>query len=163
MLPTRRLSWPVSDALRPDAACANWSLVLDSACNRWCQENRGNLQRVGCEPTKQPFLRSGSTRPGCVTWTAKTATSRTWARIEMEDAIRAWKQGDCNEAYNALGRGLHSVQDKYAHGNWNNEDWPYWWHALGGPKDNWKARPEIQGTVVKESIAYLKQFLNAIK
>jgi RHS repeat-associated protein len=87
-----------------------------------------------------------------------------WARFELQQAIEAWKRGDCNEAYNALGRGLHSIQDKFAHGNWNNEDFPYWYHAWGGPSDDWaRADPSVQIAVRKATIDYLHQFLNATK
>jgi len=42
-----------------------------------------------------------------------------WADIELDRATEFMKQGKCKVATEHLGKGLHSIQDKYAHRNWD--------------------------------------------
>ncbi|MBI4454589.1 MAG: SMP-30/gluconolactonase/LRE family protein [Acidobacteria bacterium] len=83
-----------------------------------------------------------------------------WAALEMLNALEAWKRGDCYGAYRALGRGLHSIQDKYSHGNWDNEHHPFRYH--GSELDDWSGRDAATRRAVERATDdYLQQFLNA--
>jgi len=48
-----------------------------------------------------------------------------WAGKEFNLAVSLYKSGDTDAALTALGRGLHSLQDKFAHRDWNTG--PYGW------------------------------------
>jgi RHS repeat-associated protein len=47
-----------------------------------------------------------------------------WAEIELQRAIDYYTKGDCNAALGHLGKGLHSLQDLFAH-----RDWDTGWHG----------------------------------
>jgi RHS repeat-associated protein len=84
-----------------------------------------------------------------------------WAARELANAVSLWKAGNCSDAYDSLGRGLHSLQDKYAHGNWDNENnpntpHPLWW-------DDWQRRPELHAAVEQATKDYLRQFIQQIR
>jgi RHS repeat-associated protein len=86
-----------------------------------------------------------------------------WAWREMNNALSLWPT-DRAAAYDALGRGLHSIQDYYAHGDWDNAS-NFWrqfvWHPTEW--DNWDNRPETHGPVERATKAYLEYFLNKTK
>ena len=85
-----------------------------------------------------------------------------WAKYEMIKAIEAWKNGNIREAYEHLGQGLHSLQDRCAHKNWDNEPHPYKWHGPG--MDDWsKKTPEEKCEVEALAKNYLKEFLEGIQ
>lgn len=54
-----------------------------------------------------------------------------WANVEMGEAVVLWANGQCDQAWDALGRGLHSVQDPFAHGSWDNRSQPLFTHWGG--------------------------------
>ena len=86
-----------------------------------------------------------------------------WAWTEMNNALNLWAT-DRVAAYDALGRGLHSIQDYFAHGQWDNASSPVRaliWHPTEW--DNWAARPELQGPVERATKAYLEYFQNKTK
>jgi RHS repeat-associated protein len=83
-----------------------------------------------------------------------------WAWTEMNNALNLWKTDRC-KAYEALGRGLHSIQDKFAHGDWDNDHHPWKYH--GDWMDNWQGRPDVHGPVERATKAYLQYFLNMVR
>jgi RHS repeat-associated protein len=63
-----------------------------------------------------------------------------WASIEMTTAVNYYKQGNCRAAYGHLGKGLHSLQDKSAHRDWNTgilgwEPHPSWYDDWNDPRN----------------------------
>jgi RHS repeat-associated protein len=63
-----------------------------------------------------------------------------WAFLELMRAVKYYKKGNCRVAYSYLGRGLHSIQDKFAHRDWNTgmSGWgrhPDWYDIWSDPKN----------------------------
>jgi hypothetical protein len=84
-------------------------------------------------------------------------TREIFAKKDFQLAISLYRQGKDEEALAILGRGLHSLQDKIAHG-----DWPFYLRHPGW-FDSAEKRPEElkqTGVITKE---YLKQFRNLIR
>ncbi len=54
-----------------------------------------------------------------------------WASIELDRAVDYYKHGNNNAAIGHLGKGLHSVQDK-----WSHRDWYTGWHGWN-PHPSW--------------------------
>ena len=81
-----------------------------------------------------------------------------WAYKELRRAVAYYQEGDCEAAYGHLGRGLHSLQDLYAH-----RDWDTGWHGFDphpGWYDDWsdsRNRSARQQTADR-SIQYLNLF-----
>jgi hypothetical protein len=42
-----------------------------------------------------------------------------WGSVELKKAIECQKKGEYEKALMHLGKGLHSIQDQYAHRDWN--------------------------------------------
>ena len=64
-----------------------------------------------------------------------------WAFKELQRAIDYLEKGNCEAAYGHLGKGLHSIQDFYAHRDWET-GWsgmkrhPDWYDAWNDPRNN---------------------------
>ena len=82
-----------------------------------------------------------------------------WAFLELMRAVKYYKQRNCRVAYGYLGRGLHSIQDKFAHRDWETGwhglyEHPPWYDSWNDPK-NQLAR-ELTEIATKD---YISQFL----
>ncbi|UCD36021.1 MAG: hypothetical protein JSU90_04090 [Nitrospiraceae bacterium] len=72
-------------------------------------------------------------------------TRSNWAEIELARAVKYAKEGDCRAAWGHLGKGLHSIQDKYAHRDWNTGFYgaaahPLWYDDWYDPRNMTAAR-----------------------
>lgn len=83
-----------------------------------------------------------------------------WAWAEMRHALDLWKNNECEGAFEALGRGLHSIQDAFAHGAFDNDHNPWKYH--GSAMDNWAGRPDLHGPVERATKGYLQYFMNSL-
>jgi RHS repeat-associated protein len=80
-----------------------------------------------------------------------------FAFIELNSAIDKYKKGDKSGAMETLGRGLHSIQDKYAHMGWIPIIvHPPWY-------DDVLLRPYTLENTRKATECYLNKFINAAK
>jgi len=82
-----------------------------------------------------------------------------WANVEFQKAIRYWKKGKFKAALAHLGKGLHSLQDKYAHGDWDTgiiqvKSHPGYYDVWNDPRNK-----EAAEETIKSTIDYLKKFL----
>jgi RHS repeat-associated protein len=79
-----------------------------------------------------------------------------YARYDLELALKLYKKGDECGSLKALGRGLHSIQDKIAHGSW-----PFY---IPHPKwvDDPSERPFTLKETEHQTKEYLKEFLRRI-
>jgi RHS repeat-associated protein len=79
-----------------------------------------------------------------------------FARLDLELAVELYKKGDQCGAFKTLGRGLHSIQDKVAHGSW-----PFY---IPHPKwiDDPSERPFTLKETERQTKEYLKEFLRRI-
>jgi RHS repeat-associated protein len=84
-----------------------------------------------------------------------------WAWGEMRYALHLWNNHECKAALEALGRGLHSIQDAFAHGSFDNDHMPWVYH--GSAMDNWAGRPELHGPVERATKGYLQYFVNSVR
>jgi len=85
-----------------------------------------------------------------------------YANLEYKKAIELYNQGECEEAFGRLGKGLHSLQDYYAHRDWDPgfagiNPHPSWY-------DEWyDTRNNKTATMTQiESLKYIKNFINSI-
>ncbi len=81
-----------------------------------------------------------------------------WARVEFQGAVQYMKEGNADAALGHLGKGLHSLQDKFAHRDWDTgvvgwNEHPPWYDKWDNGKNSVAA--EKTGT---ESLNYLKSF-----
>jgi len=63
-----------------------------------------------------------------------------WSEIEMKRAIEFYKKGDCEAALGHLGKGLHSIQDMFAHRDWDPgffgmDPHPPWYDVWDDPRN----------------------------
>jgi len=86
-----------------------------------------------------------------------------WANVEFQRALKYAKEGDYEAALGHLGKGLHSLQDKYAHGDWDTG-------ALGlaahpPSYDDWNnpRNKEAAEATFKGTMEYLKKFKEQTK
>jgi len=93
-----------------------------------------------------------------------------WANVEFQRALKYAKEGNYEAALGHLGKGLHSLQDKYAHGDWDTgalglaahppsyDDW-------NNPKNKEAAEATFKGTMeyLKKFMEYLKKFKEQTK
>ncbi|MHC4676619.1 MAG: RHS repeat domain-containing protein [Planctomycetota bacterium] len=82
-----------------------------------------------------------------------------WASVELQRAAKSFAEGDCEAALGNLGKGLHSIQDKYAHRDWDTglfgfRRHPEWFDIWNDPR-NTKAREITE----METKGYLRAFL----
>jgi RHS repeat-associated protein len=82
-----------------------------------------------------------------------------WAEIELTRSVDYYRQGNCRAAYGHLGKGLHSIQDKIAHRDWDTGVFgmrrhPDWYDSWSDPR-NASAR-EVTEQITKE---YIYRFL----
>jgi len=90
----------------------------------------------------------------------------THANEDMQRAINQWLQGDRDAALDTLGRGMHSLQDFYAHRDWDpsvpyGPDWrahPNWYDDAHDPRN----RDALENTH-NATIAYMEEFIKAIR
>ena len=82
----------------------------------------------------------------------------------MNEAVVLWKAGLQAEAIQALGRGLHTVQDQSAHFDQNaTVDWREFPNVHGGTdNDNPKKHLKEYNDAIKRTNDYLKEFLQKI-
>jgi RHS repeat-associated protein len=86
-----------------------------------------------------------------------------WARVEFERAVESYKAGKLDEALGHLGKGLHSIQDKYAHRGWNTGvggtiRHPAWFDDWHDPRNK-----DAAEATEKASKDYLRRFGEAIE
>jgi RHS repeat-associated protein len=80
-----------------------------------------------------------------------------FARFDLQLAADIYNQGDVCDAFSAIGRGLHSIQDKVAHG-----DWPF--YVVHPPWfDDPSQRPDALEVTEFVTKRYLLDFLGRIK
>ena len=83
-----------------------------------------------------------------------------WASVELNRAVNYYRQGKCETAFRHLGKGLHSIQDKIAHGDWDT-GWhgmtvhPDWFDVWSDPRN--RSDRELTEKATKE---YILRFLN---
>ena len=82
-----------------------------------------------------------------------------WAGIEFKRALEYWEKGNKKAALGHLGKGLHSLQDKYAHRDWDTgafyaKEHPDWFDKWNNSLNN-----EAKEATNKTTIEYLKNFL----
>jgi len=85
-----------------------------------------------------------------------------WAARELGIAIQSYKNGNCDSALWHLGRGLHSIQDEYAHRNWDTGRYgvsqhPMWFDDWSDPRNS-SARMLTEDA----SMQYIQEFLKRI-
>jgi hypothetical protein len=85
-----------------------------------------------------------------------------WAKRQFKAAVSLYQDGKITMAYIALGRGLHSIQDKYAHRDWDTgllgvNIHPMWYDDVNDPRN----RQELSDTR-NESISYINRFNKAV-
>ena len=83
-----------------------------------------------------------------------------WANREFEAAVNLYRTGDAMSAFGALGRGLHSIQDKFAHHDWNTGPFglrqhPSWFDNFTDPR-NLQAQIDTE-TATKKYILRFRQ------
>jgi RHS repeat-associated protein len=86
-----------------------------------------------------------------------------WADIEFRRGLRYWKKGKYKAALGHLGKGLHSLQDKYAHRNWDTgilekRRHPDWYDDWNDPRNK-----EAAEATRKATIEYFRKFLEFTK
>lgn len=84
-----------------------------------------------------------------------------WAYRQFDAAIKFYKTGDTVSAFSILGRGLHSLQDKFAHRDWNTGPFgknihPAWYDSVTDPRN-------AQALINTENATkdYISKFKNA--
>ncbi|MBL7047939.1 MAG: hypothetical protein ISR96_00215 [Nitrospira sp.] len=87
-------------------------------------------------------------------------TRTQWADRELQRAVKFAKAGNCKAALGHLGKGLHSIQDTYAHRDWNTEFFgmtqhPEWYDTWSDSRNSEAAASTRQATD-----NYLKHFLS---
>ena len=85
-----------------------------------------------------------------------------WAEAEFQRALGFYKAGKIDAAFGHLGRGLHSIQDTYAHRDWNTgcsgtNAHPDWYDSWNDPRNS-AARTLTE----QQSMEYLRRFLSAV-
>lgn len=88
-----------------------------------------------------------------------TDTRDKWANIELKRAEEYEKAGDHKAALGHLGKGLHSLQDKYAHRDWDTgpagaEAHPGWYDKWNDSRNSAAAEATERATKI-----YLDQFI----
>jgi RHS repeat-associated protein len=63
-----------------------------------------------------------------------------WAAVELRRAVEYYKEGKCEAALGHLGKGLHSIQDKFAHRDWSTglfgvDPHPEWYDIWNDPRN----------------------------
>jgi RHS repeat-associated protein len=63
-----------------------------------------------------------------------------WASLELDRAVNYYEGGNSRAAYGHLGKGLHSIQDKIAHRDWNTgligwDRHPNWYDDWDDPRN----------------------------
>jgi len=83
------------------------------------------------------------------------------AEKHMQEAIDLLKDGRCKEAYKEVGRGLHSLQDFYAHGAYGLDQWPTITKPHLGYYDDWDDPRKSQDAywTEKSTKLYLQRFM----
>ncbi len=95
--------------------------------------------------------------------TATYSDSRLYyASLEYKRAIELYNQGECEAAFGRLGKGLHSLQDYYAHHDWDPgfvgiNPHPSWYDEWYDTRNN---KAAIMTQI--ESIKYIKIFINEV-
>jgi len=86
-----------------------------------------------------------------------------WSNLEFDRAIAAYNSGNFEAALGHIGKGLHSIQDYFAHGDWDTgafgTNWHPSWYDDWNDRRNMKARERTE-LATKE---YLRNFLKAIR
>jgi RHS repeat-associated protein len=82
-----------------------------------------------------------------------------WAEVELKRAVESYKKGDYDKALGELGRGLHSKQDREAHGAWDTgligmRPHPNWFDDWHDPRNK-----ESAAATERSSKEYLKKFI----
>jgi len=89
-----------------------------------------------------------------------------WAEIELRRAVDYYKKGNCKAAFGHLGKGLHSIQDKIAHGDWDT-GWhgfnphPAWYDVWDDPRNS-LAR-ELTEQITKEYLIRFQKLTGQIR
>jgi hypothetical protein len=86
-----------------------------------------------------------------------------WANKELIKAIKYWKEGKHKSALIHIGRGLHSLQDKYVHRDWDTGALGIKAHPSWYDKWNYSINNIASEKTRQESLKYLRLFYNAIK
>jgi RHS repeat-associated protein len=82
-----------------------------------------------------------------------------WARYEFNRAIEAHEKGECDIALSHIGRGLHSLQDIYAHRDWDTGF--LGWYTHPGWYDDWDDPRNAQAREMTQRVTenYLREFM----
>jgi hypothetical protein len=81
-----------------------------------------------------------------------------WAEVELRRAVEYYRKGNCEAALGHLGKGMHSIQDKFAHRDWDSgffgfDPHPEWYDAWDDPRN--KLAREL---TEKETYNYLNKY-----
>lgn len=82
-----------------------------------------------------------------------------WAAVEFTSALREWENGNEDLALAHIGRGLHSIQDIYAHRDWDTgitgrNRHPDWYDDWDDSRNECAAQRTEQATMF-----YLREFI----
>jgi hypothetical protein len=82
----------------------------------------------------------------------------TWSEKELQRAVEFYKKGDYDAASGHLGKGLHGIQDLFAHRDWDT-GW-LGWYAHPGWYDLWddSRNALIRNEAEKATKDYLKRY-----
>lgn len=89
-------------------------------------------------------------------------TRASWADREFENALEAYRSGDVDSALKHLGRGLHSVQDYFAHREWDTG--PLGISRHPSAYDVWDdpSNADVRQQTEAATKAYLNNFIKAV-
>jgi RHS repeat-associated protein len=86
-----------------------------------------------------------------------------WANLEYQRAVEYMEEGNVRAALGHLGKGLHSLQDKFAHRDWDTgiigtNRHPDWYDKWNDPRNK-----EAAENTTRASLNYLRSFMERFK